>query len=117
MGEAEDVFGICYDFESPNEQAAKAKLTRLINAEAPMQDVTGAAHGGELPDWWTSDPVEWKAWTETKRAPYKSDANLTYAECNRYSRDEFLTIDPKKASATISAYIKLAWIDMEDSRE
>ena len=111
--EAEDVFGICYDFESPNEQAAKAKCTRLINSESPMQDMTGAAQKGKLPDWWTPDPVKWRQWDKGRREPNEKQPGYIYVQSDRVSWQDFVSFDPKKASATVSAYIQLAWLEKD----
>ena len=115
FGDAEEVFiSDPYDFEAANEQAAKATCTRLVNAEPKMQDITGAVllnESGELPDWWTGDKPKWEAWGKIKKETYHKDPNAIYAECWRNSRLYFVTLDYKKASANVRAYIQLAWLE------
>ena len=108
--EAEEVFKTDYEFECANEQAAKAKCTRLVNAESKMQDITGAVllkERGELPDWWTGDKPEWEAWADVKRETYQQDSNFIYAECQRISRLDFVTLGSEKTSSNVRAYIRL----------
>ena len=116
--EFEEVFKADYEFEAVSEQAAKAKCTRLVNAEPKMQDITGAVllkERGELPDWWTGDKPEWEAWGEVKRETYQQDPNFMYAECYRSSRRDYVTLDTGKASATVRAYIRLAWLQTQQN--
>lgn len=123
FGEAEEVFrSDPHDFEASSEQGAKANCTRWADKQTEMQDIAGAAlleEHGELPGWWdeewnSKDKAEWEAWGKVKREPYKKDSNSIYAECWRYSRLELVSLDSRKASANVQAYIQLAWLEEKE---
>ena len=115
FGGREDVFDADPEFEANSEQAAKASITRYVNKDKRIQDVSGTVkeqEQGELPDWWTPEPAKWESWQETKREPYKKKKGFVYVECYRRSRDQFVSDgDPNNASISVFAYIRLAWLE------
>ena len=125
FGDAEDVFkSDPHDFEIGSELAAKATATRWANTIPEMQDIEGTALlkvKGELPDWWAehqdyTSKLRWEAWGNVKRDTYQKNPEFIYAETNRMSDVEFVTLDTKSASAEVRAYIQLAWLEpQEDS--
>ena len=115
IGGGENVFDADPEFEANSEQAAKASITRYANKDERIQDVSGTVkeqEQGELPDWWTPEPAKWESWKEIKREPYKKKKGFVYIECYRRSMDQFVSDgDPNKASISVFAYIRLAWLE------